>query len=290
MKRSLIIIFILLLLSFTYFFMMSGDGVSYEESNSLTLISPFSNDLSQLSRLYYINVDNLVSEMRTIKVEMLETELAVLKALQKGSKVETYTAPIDESVQILSVETLDRICYVNLSSEFLADNDNLYLRVMAIVNSLVEFESIDFVQVLTEGKKIQNNPDKLGNPLSKNTSLLQDIELDHKETMKKFLEYITQGRYDLAYDLVDSESKKDATFTDFKESAAVIRNEIKGYTLGYIFAKREQGRFVIQVKYVLRDSPRSNELLLNEDIPEDIPFSWPMIQEEYTWKIKYFGN
>lgn len=286
MKRSLIIIFILLLLSITYF-IMSDNGISYEESN-LTVISPFSNDFSQLSKLYFINVDKLVSEVRTINVEMLETELAALKALRKGSKIETFTPPIPADVQILSVDTADRICYVNLSSDFLENEQLLYLRVMAIVNTLAEFESIDFVQVLVDGKKIQSDVEKLGYPVTKNTSLVQDTELEHKDIMKKFLEYIVQNRYDLAFDLIDNDSKKYTTFRDFKESASIIKQEIRGYTQKYVFARREQGRYIIQVKYVLRDSPSTNDLIFDATTPEDRTYSWPMIQEEGVWKVKYF--
>lgn len=289
MKRSLIVFFILLLLAISYF-IISTNGIAYEEPGGMTSISPFSNDFSRLTKLYFIEGDKLISETRSITVKMLESEFAAIQALKAGPKLDNQDSPIARDVKILSVITTDRVCYVNLSNEFLSGNeDRLYLNVTSIVNTLTEFESIDYVQVLVEGKKINAGDGIMSVPMTKNTSRVQNIELDPKEIARKFLTYISQKRYDLAYDLIDSESKTGATYREFKESAIQLNEEIKGYTLSYIFAKREQGRYIIQVKYVLRDSPSNNDLLKNGNIREELPFSWPMILENNLWKIKFFG-
>ena len=87
-------------------------------------------------------------------------------------------------------------------------------------------------------------------------------------------------------------SDKRDTFRDFKESAAFERSDIKGYSQSYIFAKREQGRFIIEVKYILRDSPSTSDLITEGELPPDQEktFSRPMIQEEGLWKVQFFGD
>lgn len=288
MKRYLMLFFIFLLLAIAYMF-ISGNGVAYESTSGITDISPFSKDYDRLSKLYFIEQGELISETRTVNVENQESELAIVRSLKRGPKIESQEAPIGNDVNILSVITTDRISYVNLSSDFLIDDEALlYLNVMAIVNTLTEFESIDYVQVLVDGKKITTGEGIMADPLTKNTSLVQKEELQHKDIVKKFLEYVNQKRYDLAYDLIDTESKQANTFRDFKESAIQLNEEIKGYTQSYVFVYREQGRYNIQVKYVLRDTPSNNELLQDPNTPPELDYSWPMLQEDNVWKIKYF--
>ncbi|MBN2794925.1 MAG: GerMN domain-containing protein [Clostridia bacterium] len=288
MKRNLLVFFIILLLGIAYFF-ISGNGITYEISSDITDISPYSKDYTRLTKLYFIENNELVSESRTITVKRLDVEYAAVKALKTGSKLETQESPIGSDVSIISVITTDRICYVNLGSEFLTDDDQkLFLKVMAIVNTVTEIESIDYVQVLVDGKKITSANGRMSSPMTKNTSYVQEQELQHKDIAKKFMDYIAQNRYDLAFDMIDSESKMEMTFRDFKESALLINNDIKGYTQSYAFAKREQGRFIIQVKYVLRDTPGNDNLVIDPNMREEFYYSWPMIKEDNIWKIKYY--
>jgi predicted nucleic acid-binding Zn-ribbon protein len=271
------------------YFIMSGNQIIYLETENLTPISPYVQEFTQVSKLYFVHNEHLVSEMRTLNIELLEVEFSALKALKKGPKIESYRAPISEDVDIISLSTSDRICYVNLSTQFAnADPQELELNITAIVNTLTEFVSIDYVQILVDGKKITGVDNAYDEPLSKNTSLMVDSELSHKDVMRKFLDHIVQGRYDLAYDLIDQDSKKKETFRTFAEAAAAIRQTIDGYTQTYIIATREQGRYIIQVRYVLRDSPAYNDLLNESDVRSEVPLSWPMIQENGLWKVKFY--
>lgn len=290
MKRLFVIIILLLILS-VVFLVMSGNGISYQDIEGLSVISPHPQGTKQLSKLYFIHEDQLISENRTIEIEQLDTELAVLKALKKGSKIELYKAPFTEDVEILSVKTTDRISYVNLSRAFLdVDVDRLFLNVMSIVNTLTEIDSVDSVQILIDGKRMDNIERAiLSRPLSRNSSIVQTNELSHKDIVKKFLEYVSLGRYYLAYDMIDSESKGYVNFDDFKESMLLIRNDIKSYTQRYIFARREQGEYLIQVKYVLREIASTDDTVFDSESPLELTFSWPVIQEKGVWKIKYYN-
>lgn len=290
MKRLFIIIFILILLSIA-FFILSGNGISYNSSDELTAISPYSKHLSQLTKLYFIDGNQLISENRNIKIEKLEVEFAVVEELKKGSKIQNYSSPFNSEITIISVITSDRICYVNLSQNFTFEisDDRLYLNVMAIVNSLTEFESVDYVQILIDGKKMKNTLySDLEAPISRNLGMVQLKELFYKDIVKKFFDNITLGRYDLAYDLIDSASKQYINFDDFREELILIREELRGYTQRFMFTKREDGKFIVLVNYALREYASSEDIISDITSPLERVYSWHVIQEKGIWKIKYF--
>lgn len=278
---------ILLLLSIA-FFILSGNGVSYKDTTGITMISPYSKGVSVLVKLYFIDGDQLVSESRTVKVERLETERAIVEALKKGSKIEKFKSPLNDLVEIGNIETIDRVCYVDLTATFLdASEEDLFLNVMSIANTLTELESIDDVQILIDGKKVRDSIAELSEPVSKNNLLVQAKELNHKDIVRKFFDYIIQGRYDLAYDLIDTESKEYYSFDDLKEELIKIRNDIKGSTLRYIFARKEDGIYHIQVKYVQRAFEETDDLVLDAIDEREINYSFPVKKENNVWKIIY---
>lgn len=288
MKRLFSVIVLLLLMSII-FLVMSGNGVSYQDGEGMTQISPFSKGISKLTRLYFVFEDQLISENRTIVIEKLETELSTVQELQKGSRIGLYTSPIGENVQILSVKTSDRICYVSLSDEFIIEDDEiLNLNVMGIVNTLTELDAVDYVQILIDGKRVDRSSlVNLMEPISRNTTMIQSKELTHKDIVKKFLDYISTGRYYLAYDMIDDQSKKYVSFDEFRESMLLVRNDIKGYTQRYIFARREKGQYLIQVKYIVREYINTEDIILNSESPVDFTLSWPVVQEKGVWKIVF---
>lgn len=291
MKRLFTVIILMLLMSIV-FLIMSGSGVSYQNAEGMTEISPFSKGLSRLTRLYFIHENQLVSENRTIVIEKLETELSTVQELKKGSRVDIYYAPINQDVEIISVKTSDRICYVSLSEEFMIENEEQFsLNVMSIVNTLTELDAVDYVQILIDGKRVDRDSEvKLSEPIARNTAMVQSKELTHKDIVKKFLEYISTGRYYLAYDMIDSRSKQYVNFDDFRESMVVIRNDIKGHAQKYIFASRENGQYVIQVKYVIREFANTEDVILNSESPREFSFAWPVVQEKGIWKILFYNE
>lgn len=291
MKRLFSVIILMLLMSIV-FLVMSGSGVSYQSTDNITEISPFSKGLSKLTRLYFIHNNQLVSENRTIIIEKLETELSTVQELKRGSRVDIYYSPINQDVEILSVKTSDRICYVSLSDEFMIENDEQFnLNVMSIVNTLTELDAVDYVQILIDGKRVDRGTEvKLSEPIARNTSMVQSKELTHKDIVKKFLEYISTGRYYLAYDMIDSRSKQYVNFDDFRESMLLVRNDIKGYSQRYIFASREKGQYVIQVKYVIREYANTEDIILNSESPREFSFAWPVVQEKGVWKILFYNE
>lgn len=104
------------------------------------------------------NGENLVAEVRRIKVPKGEVmEKLVVSELIKGPEKGKNTATIPEGTKIISVETKDGVCFVNLSKEFVdrhpggtsAENLTIY----SVVNSLAELGNILKVQFLIDGEK-----------------------------------------------------------------------------------------------------------------------------------------
>ncbi|MBQ4517413.1 MAG: GerMN domain-containing protein [Clostridia bacterium] len=110
--------------------------------------------------LYFsdLNAEYLVREIRRIKVPRGDSmEKLVLAELINGPKSQNGARVIPAETKILSVETKESICFINLSEEFVTKNNvgtsAERLTVFSIVNSLTELSNIDKVQFLIEGEK-----------------------------------------------------------------------------------------------------------------------------------------
>lgn len=112
--------------------------------------------------LYFANSEgtDLITEERVVEVNANQTrEKTVLEQLIAGPK-ETgarRTVPVETKIRDVTT-TNDGICYVNLSEDFVEKHSGgetaEKLTIYSIVNSLCELDSIDKVQFLIEGKKV----------------------------------------------------------------------------------------------------------------------------------------
>ncbi len=84
-------------------------------------------------------------------------EKVVVEELIKGPKVDKNIAIIPNDVKVLSAETKNGVCFVNLSKEFISKfssgstGENLII--YSVVNSLTELDTVSSVQFLIEGEK-----------------------------------------------------------------------------------------------------------------------------------------
>ncbi len=103
------------------------------------------------------NGKNLVMERRRVDISDISLETAVVTELIKGSNSEGAVNLIPQDTKVLSVETKEGICFVNLSSDFIkkytGGTAGGQLCIYSIVNSLTELEGIEKVQFLIEGAK-----------------------------------------------------------------------------------------------------------------------------------------
>lgn len=110
--------------------------------------------------LYFPDKDavNLVRHTRKVALIDNSVEKTVVLELVKGPENDNCISTIPADTKVLSVETKDGICFVNLSSQFVTKHSDgsvaELFTVYSIVNSLTEIEGIDMVQFLVEGKKV----------------------------------------------------------------------------------------------------------------------------------------
>lgn len=96
----------------------------------------------------------LLKETRNVYYRRtLSKERVVLEQLAKGPLEEDHYATIPEDTMAINVITADRICYLDLNSEFqsaaldVAENISVY----SVVNSIVDSCEVDKVQISIEG-------------------------------------------------------------------------------------------------------------------------------------------
>lgn len=107
------------------------------------------------------NGQHLEPEKRTVKLndEVGSLEYVLVTELIKGPESDNLQSTIPKDTKVLSVETKEGICFVNLSEEFKTDHiggtSAETMTIYSIVNTLTqELDSIDKVQFLIEGQKV----------------------------------------------------------------------------------------------------------------------------------------
>lgn len=131
--------------------------------------------------LYFsdLNAESLVREVRRVKVARGESlEKLVVQELISGPKGQESARTIPSETKIRSIETKDKVCFVNLSSEFVTKNNvgssGEQLTIYSIVNSLTELSNIDKVQFLIEGEKREVYHHMIFNePIGRDISIMQ---------------------------------------------------------------------------------------------------------------------
>ncbi len=106
--------------------------------------------------LYFaaINGKHLVKVIRPVEYNSnISLERLVVEKIIGGPEGEDLNPTVNPNTKIISIAVKDNICYVNLSKEFLtAQNDVLpEVTVYSIVNSLIELQSVNKVQISVDG-------------------------------------------------------------------------------------------------------------------------------------------
>lgn len=106
--------------------------------------------------LYFANKkgDKLVDAFRTVVYNSnMPLERIVLEQVIQGPNSNFAYPAINSNTNVINVTTRDRICYVNLSSDFQNTVEGVQAQtaIYSIVNSLCELPSVDAVQISVEG-------------------------------------------------------------------------------------------------------------------------------------------
>lgn len=138
-----------------------GEPIGYLTAGDINLATDINTTETREIKLYFTreNYNLLVPEMRSIKVtDQQPIEQYIINELIKGPSEKGKKATLSKDTVLLSVDTEDDICFVNLKSNFLDRNsgnqEKEILAVYSIVDSLTELETISRVQFLIDGKKV----------------------------------------------------------------------------------------------------------------------------------------
>ena len=108
--------------------------------------------------LYYPdnNASKLVAETRTVQKDK-EPAKKALEELIAGPKNTNLISVIPKNTKVNSLNIKDGVCYVDFSKEITTITGSTTERfvVKSIVNTLAEYDSIDKVQILVDGKKTE---------------------------------------------------------------------------------------------------------------------------------------
>ncbi len=114
-------------------------------------------------KLYFQDTEStmLLPESRRITVKDNELiEKCIIQELIKGPERKELSKTIPQETKLLSIETKDEVCFVNVSQEFKTKHSGgswgELMTIYSIVNSLTELPHITQVQFLIEGKTIED--------------------------------------------------------------------------------------------------------------------------------------
>lgn len=237
--------------------------------------------------LYFGNPqnDSLVLEKRVIVTSEQMEEKLILEELIKGPRNKTLTPSIPMQTQLLSIKTVDNICYVNLSNHFLDiykwSNLNEAIVIWSIVNSLTELKHIDSVQILVEGNKEKVFQDfyALNEPFYRNEELLRKEVLTPFVIFNQFLDLLKSEEYKKAYDMLDKESIEKIDFVRFKLMMGNYARELRNYEIYRYQTQKYSTKVILVLKFRKKNLSFANEL-------EDITEQWQITNENGLWKIK----
>lgn len=141
-------------------------GVMTKDSFVDNIGAQINNIISTKIMLYYATEDgkNLVPvESKIYSSSNVSREKMVLEHLLDGEKQEGLVKAVPESTKLLSVATMDGICFVNLDSGFLKYNYDISESVViySIVNTLCELPTVNKVQISVNGETKMKYRDKM---------------------------------------------------------------------------------------------------------------------------------
>ena len=132
-------------------------------------------------RLYFANSEKTELVMEYRKINIVDTqpvEQYIVTELIKGPKIKGNERLLAQDTKVLSVETIDKICYVNFKDGFLEKNRATpgggRLLVESVVESLTGLNNVNGVQFLIEGKKTE----KLGDTDISGLFLEKEVEVE----------------------------------------------------------------------------------------------------------------
>lgn len=139
--------------------------------------------------LYYpdSDADNLLRIVKEVSIVQDGSEvLAIAKKLLNTTLTEedNYNVPFNGEVNATRIVVSKNLAVVNLKGDFtLFTEQEFYCGIVSVVNTICELNSIEYVEILLNGKQMENRG-LLVNPMSTMDSSLHLGYLDHKDIIE----------------------------------------------------------------------------------------------------------
>jgi len=138
-----------------------GEVIEYLYAGDVNLSSDMEEISDDVIALYHMTQNNMLQkETYSVAVSgKMSTERFILERLAEEPENKSFKSAYVNNDGIISVETVDGICFVNLKKSFVKDNTNGQNDkpvVYSIVNSLTELNDVEGVVFLIDGEKRQN--------------------------------------------------------------------------------------------------------------------------------------
>ncbi|SKC64838.1 GerMN domain-containing protein [Maledivibacter halophilus] len=246
-------VFLLIFCGIILFAVTFREDISISEN--VRPIPPVPEEIKSTFKLYFVNDNSLAVENRAVTTKNMSFEKVIVEELINGPRNKTLAATIPEDTRLLSIETIENICYVNFSSEYIKNNKLRELGeplvIWSLVNSLTQLDYIQKVQILVEGEKIEflDDEDLLNQPFSRNEELIQKRNVTHFTIVKDFLDSLLMERYDRAYSMLDKESRMRIGFQEFITFMSEYIKELRGYEIVLYNTQKYSDKTIILLKY-----------------------------------------
>jgi hypothetical protein len=274
-----IILLIVLIINVALF--LSWSGSSYDDD--VYVVNPQLKNMKVTTKLYFVYEGQLHNETRTIVVKNREFEESIFEELLIGPKTKAYSPILPDDVRVISFEVRENVIYINLGSKFIADDfyteDTFYLHIMTFVNTLTELQHGLKVQFLIDGERINEEIHgiSLMEPINRDERVNYQRNITSADVVVSFIEQIFNGRFDLAYEMMDDHSKSTYPFDVFRELMEGYIYYHVGYQRNIYFTQNYDLYDIVTVKFVETNPSDTN--------PREITEQWMVIKTGDDFKI-----
>ncbi|QZY57066.1 GerMN domain-containing protein [Crassaminicella profunda] len=261
-------------------------NISYENhlNKNQIPIPPVPDKERYVLKLYFGSSQNdgLAVEKRVIISSEQIEEVLILEELIKGPRNKMLNMLMPQYTKIISVKTVEGICYINFSREILNvawGEMNKEMMIWSIVNSITELDYIQGVQILVEGNKEGFEPIySIKDPLFRNEKFIKKEMNMPMNTFSQFISYLINDNYKKSYEMLDKYSKEKYDFVKFKLTIGNYAQEMKNYEIHMYQTQKYEQEVVLVINF------RKKKDVLT-DLEDEMIEKWKLIYEDGAWKI-----
>jgi len=276
-------IFLAFVLIIIVFLIINHQQNELEYSEQNIEISPLPQKIKSTIKLYFVKDTQLAEEFRTVVTNNLQFEISVVEELIKGPRNKLLKPTIPNNTKIISVKTIDNVCYINLSKEYihneLWNQMDSALIIWSLVNSLTELDYIHKVQILVEGEKVKPAYSEYSfeEPFISNKELIEKKATTPYSIVIDFLDNIRNERSDKSYSMLAKVSMENISFEEFRVGMEKYIRRIQSYTVKFYNTQKFSDYIRVIITYNLNSNIETNDEVIYEE--------WKLIVEDGEWKI-----